>query len=111
MRESDVLIEPIPSTPLNAIRMPFMLISQPALSPEGSYLYMNAKDPTIDYAMVFGYDLCSTTKIIGFFGEYGFVPSRFVITATTFVMADNTTIITQPQMSIFTGAPKAVRRD
>jgi hypothetical protein len=105
MRESDMLIQPGPSTPLNAIRMPLMVIDHLALSPGGSYLYVSGKDPTIDYGMVFAYDLRSTPKIVGFFGEFGFVPSRFVITATKFVMANNTTIITHPQMSTYTGAP------
>jgi hypothetical protein len=105
MRESDMLIQPVPSTPLNAIRMPLMVIDHLALSPGGSYLYVSGKDPTIDYGMVFAYDLRSTPKIVGFFGEFGFVPSRFVITATKFVMANNTTIITHPQMSTYTGAP------
>jgi hypothetical protein len=105
MRESDMLIQPVPSTQLNAIRMPFMVINHLALSPGGSYLYVTGKDPSIDYGMVFAYDLRSTPKIVGFFGEYGFVPSRVAISATKFVMADNTTIITQPQMSTYTGAP------
>jgi hypothetical protein len=105
MRESDLLIQTTPSTPLNAISMPLMLIDHLALSPGGSYLYVTGKDPAIDYGMVFAYDMRSTPKIVGFFGEYGFVPSRFVITATKFVMANNTTIISNPQMSTYTGAP------
>ena len=105
MRESDLLIQTVPSTPLNAISMPLMLIDHLALSPGGSYLYVTGKDPALDYGMVFAFDVRSTPKIVGFFGEFGFVPSRFVITATKFVMANNTTIITNPQMSTYTGAP------
>jgi hypothetical protein len=105
IRESDLLIEPVTRTPQNAINMSLMVIDHLALSPGGSYLYVTGKDPSYDYGMVFAYDVRSTPKIVGFFGEYGFVPARFVITATKFVMANNTTIIANPQMSTYTGAP------
>ena len=105
VRESDLLIQPLPATTTNSIKMPIMLIDHLALSPGGSYLYVAGKDPNIDYGMLFAYDIRATPTVVGFFGEYGFVPSRFVITASKLVMANNATLIANAQMSTLTGAP------
>jgi len=55
--------------------------------------------------MLFAYDIRTTPTVVGFFGEYGFVPSRFIATSTKFIMANNATIIANAQMSTYTGAP------
>jgi hypothetical protein len=105
IRESDLLIQPVLNTANSAIRMPLVLFDRLVLSPGGSYLYAAGKDPSIDYGMLFAYDIRTTPKIVGFFGEYGFLPSRFIATNTKFVMANNATIIANAQMSTYTGAP------
>jgi hypothetical protein len=82
-----------------------MRVQNLSLSPGSSYLYIAGKDPQINYGMLYAYDIRTTPEVVGFFGEYGFVPTRFVITDTKFVMANNTTIIANAQMSTLTGAP------
>lgn len=105
IRETDLLIQPVPSTMPSSIKLPIMLFDTLSLSPGGSYLYVGGKDPNIDYGMLFAYDIRATPTIVGFFGEYGFLPKRLAVTATKFVMASDTAIISNAQMSTYTGAP------
>jgi hypothetical protein len=105
LRESDMLIEPGKNPAQSSIRIPYMRVQNLSISPGSSYLYIAGKDPLINYGMLYAYDIRTTPEVVGFFGEYGFVPTRFVITGTKFVMANNSTIIANAQMSTYTGAP------
>lgn len=105
IREADLLIQPVPSTMPSSIKLPIMLFDTLMLSPGGSYLYAGGKDPNIDYGMLFAYDIRATPTIVGYFGEFGFLPKRMIVTATKLVVASDATIISHAQMSTYTGAP------
>jgi hypothetical protein len=105
INESDLSITPVTNWLTRGMTLPLQKFTTLALSPGGSYLYGGGVDASGDYGMVVALDIRSTPRYVGFFGEYGFLPTRLLTSATKLTHASANIIVTTIQMSAVTGAP------